>query len=81
MLSSPPQRTNISLRSPETIKPHHAQKIEVIYNSLREHKLELKEQAQYIDIYTPDILLRILDAKVIKYALCFEVKRIGRTSS
>jgi len=65
MLASPIQnRTNISFRSPETIKPHHAQKVEAIYNSLREHKHEFKESAEYMDIYTPDILLRILDAKV-----------------
>ena len=66
MHTSPqPKAERISYRSPDTAHIHLSQKIEAIYNSLREHRLELKEPGQSIDIYTPDTLIRILDAKVI----------------
>lgn len=67
MASSPPPKTTqrVSYRSPETAQIHLSQKVETIYNALREHKVELKEPEQYIDIYSPDVLLRILDTKVI----------------
>jgi len=65
MIASPQphHRQDRSLRSPETAQVHLAQKVDAIYHSLREHKIDQKESEQYIDIYTPDILLRILDAK------------------
>ena len=79
MIASPQphHRQDRSLRSPETAQVHLAQKVEAIYNSLREHKLDQKESEQHIDIYTPDILLRILDAKVT-LSICNGLTRFPR---
>ncbi len=85
MIASPQphHRQDRSLRSPETAQVHLAQKVDAIYNSLREHKLDQKESDQHIDIYTPDILLRILDAKVTHDQFVQQLipTSIGRTSS
>ena len=66
MISSPQLRTEhrTSYRSPETAKMRMSKKIEAIYNSLKEHKSELGQHEQLIDIYTPELLIRILDMKV-----------------
>jgi hypothetical protein len=53
-----------SLRTPEGAQIHITPKVEAIYNSLVEYKRELMEPEQYRDIYTPDLLVKILEKKV-----------------
>ena len=65
-MNTPPRDggERVSYRSPESAKIKITPKIQEIYNSLANYKKSLNEPEQLRDIYTPDILIKILEKKV-----------------
>jgi hypothetical protein len=56
----------ISYRNPDIVNIHVTPQVEEIYNSLLVYKKEARETESQKDVYTPDVLLKILEKKVTR---------------